>query len=181
MVAIDVGMQSPAEGVLTRTLRLLSDTARPDRIECPTAQVWRSGVGEGPLIPANLSLLAAMVGTGRLPSLRGAILVLEEIDETPQRIDRMLTQLRLAGLLDGIVGLVVGQFTRCAPRDPGFPADLWRDVVRGHAAALDVLTLAGFPYGHEPVFEPLPVGVRARITSSPPALEILESAVAVGT
>jgi len=72
-----------------------------------------SGAVTGRLLGGNLTMLAALAGTPFMPSLRGAILVLEEIGEPPYRLDRLVTTLRLSGALDGIAGLVLGQFTRC--------------------------------------------------------------------
>lgn len=177
MVASDLGMDPPAS-MIAATRRLLSDPRPLGRIDLPPMTVWRSGQAEGPLIPANLSLLASMVGTRYLPSLHGAILVLEEIDEPTHRCDRMLTQLRLSGALDGLAGLVLGQFTTSTPHDRSSPPDLLPEVLRRHAEEMNIPTLAGFPYGHEAVFQPLPVGVRARIETDPPGLALLEGAAA---
>ena len=68
---------------------------------------------EGVLLGGNLSLLASLVGTPCLPPLDGAIVLLEDVDEAPYRLDRYLTQLRLSGALDGVRGFVLGQWTRC--------------------------------------------------------------------
>jgi muramoyltetrapeptide carboxypeptidase len=131
---------------------------------------------EGFLVPCNLSLLAALVGTRFLPSLDGGILVLEEIQETPQSLDRMVTQLSLSGALRGIRGLILGQFTECCPHGEGVREEDGRDLVLAWARALRVPALAGFPYGHEPICCALPVGARARVTIHPPALQLLEAA-----
>ncbi len=173
MVATDLAGDAPGP-VIERMRRLLFDPAPAGRLGEPALQVWREGEAEGPLIPANLSLLASMAGTGFLPPLQGAILVLEEIEEPPQRIDRMLTQLRLSGALDGIGGLVYGQFTACAPRESSLSPDILEQVLQDHGERIGVPVIAGFPYGHESLFQPLPVGVRARITTDPPGLILIE-------
>lgn len=175
MVATDLGDGAP-RAVIEDTLRLLLDSEPLGLLTDDSITVWHEGSAEGTLIPANLSLLSSMVGTRFLPSLAGAILVLEDIGEPPHRCDRMLTQLRLSGALEGLAGLVFGQFTDCVARgtDP-FPGSL-TDLLRGHADAIGAPTLAGFPYGHEPLFRPLPVGVRARINASPPGLVLIEGA-----
>ena len=77
-----------------------------------------AGAVTGRLLGGNLTMLAALAGTPFMPSLRGAILVLEEIGEPPYRLDRLVTTLRLSGALDGIAGLVLGQFTRCGTESP---------------------------------------------------------------
>src|SRR5262249_50068405 len=68
----------------------------------------------GTLLGGNLCLLTATIGTVDLPDLHGAILLLEEVDEPPYKVDRMLTHLWRAGVLAGVAGVAVGQFTNCA-------------------------------------------------------------------
>ncbi len=175
MVATDFGGDPPG-GVLADTLRILTDPEPIGLLAAGSMEVWREGSPDGPLIPANLSLISSMVGTRYIPPLAGAILVLEEIGEPPHRCDRMLTQLRLSGSLDGLAGLIFGQFTECVPHGADPSPGALADLLRGHADEIGAPTLAGFPYGHEPVFSPLPVGARARMSSDPPGLILLEGA-----
>lgn len=121
------------------------------------------GVVEGVLLGGNLAVLAAMAGTGLLPSLDGAIVALEEVGERPYRLDRALHQLIHAGSFDGVVGFAVGQLSDCG-EPPERGAD-WtaRDVVCEILAAVGVPVLADLPFGHEPSSWPLPFGVRARL------------------
>ena len=77
------------------------------------ARVLRPGRAQGRLEGGNLAVFAALVGTPYLPPLDGAILVLEDINEAVYRIDRMLAQLRLAGALHGVRGIVFGDCTNC--------------------------------------------------------------------
>ncbi len=108
------------------------------------------GVATGPLLGGNLALLAAMVGTPLAPPLEGAILFLEDVGEAPYRLDRMLTQLRLSGALDGIAGILLGTFTQCDSVRDGIRAI---SVLEERLTPLDVPILAGIPSGHGP--EPL--------------------------
>jgi muramoyltetrapeptide carboxypeptidase len=176
MVATDFGRQPSQQSVIDQTMHLLRDARPPAPFAGTSLEAWQAGEAEGILIPANLSILTSMVGTPYLPSLQGAILVLEEIGEPVRRVDRMLTQLRLAGVLDQVAGLVFGQFTNCIPGEASLPPDLLAGILREHAAGIGVPALCGFPYGHEPSFVPLPVGIRARIEADPPALILLEGA-----
>ncbi len=178
MVATDLGgVEDPPEPVMEETRRLLCGTTPIGSIAADQLEAWIPGEARGPLLPVNLSLLVSMVGTGYLPSLAGTILVLEEIDETPQRIDRMLTQLRLSGALGGVAGLVFGQFTDCRPRGETLPASVVRDVLLDHAKRIGVPAVAGLAYGHEPSFHPLPVGAIARLSATDaPGLEVIEAA-----
>jgi muramoyltetrapeptide carboxypeptidase len=183
MVSTDLGTELPAETanrgaadvVVERTLGLLRSPDPPGVVDAPGLTTLTGGTAEGPLFPVNLSLLASMTGMPYLPDLRGGILVLEDIHETPQRVDRMLTQLRFAGVLDGVAGIALGQFTDCVPRDPSLSRGLVHDILADHVRALRIPAIAGLPYGHEDLFHPLPVGTAARLTTDPPGLFLLES------
>ncbi len=113
----------------------------------------------GPLVGGNLSVLVSSVGTVDLPSLAGAVLLLEELNEQPYKVDRMLTQLRRAGALAGLAGVAVGQFTRCA--------DDWAmsivDVLLDRLGDLGCPVLGGLPVGHGDGALPVPVGVPATL------------------
>lgn len=82
--------------------------------------VLRKGRVRGVLLGGNLSLLAALVGTPYEPPWEGAILALEDVAEPGYRLDRLLTQLSLAGRLQEVAGVVVGRLARCGRGEPGF-------------------------------------------------------------
>jgi muramoyltetrapeptide carboxypeptidase len=130
-----------------------------------------SGRASGRLVGGCLSVVASLVGTRHLPSLDGAILVLEEVGEAPYRIDRLLWQIRASGVLDGVRGLVFGHFTRCA-RPPGRPSRTTAEVLAEHAQALGVPALAGAPVGHGPRTRSFPLGAPARLDVARGLLEI---------
>jgi muramoyltetrapeptide carboxypeptidase len=120
----------------------------------------RAGSITGTLLGGSLTLMATSIGTRWQPGLRGALLVLEDVDEAPYRIDRMVTHLRTARLLDGLAGIALGQFTRC---DAGRPellqatlADLFGDI--------PVPVVTGLPMGHEAPNRTLPLGAAATLT-----------------
>jgi muramoyltetrapeptide carboxypeptidase len=131
---------------------------------------------EGVLLPCNLSLLTSMIGTPYLPSLVGAILVLEDVHETPQSLDRMVSQLELSGVARDLSGIVLGQFTDCRPREssstPGVTEAEGQALVENWAASLGLPALRGFPYGHEPLCCALPFGERAGLSLDPPGLTL---------
>lgn len=133
----------------------------------------RGNEERGVLFPCNFSLLSSLIGTPYLPSLRGAILVLEDVHETPQSLDRMTSQLSLSGAVEGIAGLVLGRFTECTPRGPGVREEEGRLLLRNWARSLAVPALAGFPYGHEEISATLPFGSPARVQVDPPGLILL--------
>lgn len=118
------------------------------------------GVAEGPLLGGNLSVLTRLIGTKWLPSLRGAVLLIEDVGERPYRLDRMWVHLKLAGALEGVAGVVFGEFTGCDEKDAGYTAS---DVMHEFARALGVPCAAGFTIGHGEVNEPVILGARVRL------------------
>ena len=112
------------------------------------------GVATGALIGGNLSLVAALLGTPWAWQAQGAILFLEDIHEELYRIDRLLSQLRLAGVLGAVAGFVLGSFTEDAS-----PAALLRDTL----LPLNKPVLGGWPSGHGTPNRPLPLGLRVQM------------------
>ena len=131
----------------------------------PTAPIvgeaWASGDAYGPIVGGNLSMLAATCGTPWQVDATGALLLLEDIGEMPYRVDRMLTQLRQAGLFRDVAGVLVGTWEGCRAPDG---AD-WSvtDVVRDALAGLGVPVLGGLPIGHGADNLAVPIGLKARI------------------
>ena len=80
-----------------------------------------SGEVQGQLVGGNLTLVTASLGTPYEIDTKGKILFLEDIDENEQRVDRMLTQLQLAGKLDDAAGFLLGAWTNCGPENPEHP------------------------------------------------------------
>jgi muramoyltetrapeptide carboxypeptidase len=126
-----------------------------------TAPVVVPGVAAGRLLGGNLCLIAASVGTPDMPDLTGAILLVEDVEEQPYKVDRMFTHLRRAGVLDGIAGVAIGQFTRCADEWPVSVTDVLYDRI----GDLGVPVLGGLPIGHGVGQLTVPVGVPATLDS----------------
>ncbi len=133
------------------------------------------GTADGPLVGGNLAMVASVCGTSYQPDTRNAILFLEEVGEARYRIDRMLMQLRLAGLLDGVAGIALGAFTPPDDGEPDSTRDI-DDVIRELLEPLGVPVVRGLPIGHERENWTLPLGVRARLHGEPAGLELLEAA-----
>ena len=121
-----------------------------------------AGIAEGRLLGGCLTLLAHLCGSGRLPDFRGSVLFVEEVQEEPYRVDRMLCQLRMAGVLKGVAAVLVGSMTRCAPRR-GMTSFSIREVLADHLGKLDVPVLLDIPAGHGPGKWTLPLGFTARV------------------
>ena len=135
------------------------------------------GVAEGPLFGGNLTVLSALVGTPYFPDTTGHVLFLEDVGEEPYRIDRMLTHLGLAGVLDGAAAVYFGDCRRCEA-SAGFRSLTLDQVLRDHLEPLGVPVWKGRMVGHVADKLTLPIGVRARVDASTGTLETLDSATA---
>lgn len=123
---------------------------------CPQVVPAGTGTATGPLFAGCLRVLAGLVGTPWMPSLRGCILAIEDIDERPYRIDRDLTQLHLAGCLAGVVGLVTNSFPCQLP--DGYAGPTATDIIAAWAGRLGVPAITGLPFGHHADPIALPCG-----------------------
>ncbi|HEV2148643.1 MAG TPA: LD-carboxypeptidase [Longimicrobiaceae bacterium] len=140
------------------------------------ADTLAGGVAEGPLVGGNLALLAAMAGTPWALRAEGALLFVEDVGEAAYRVDRLVSQLLLSGALDGVAGVVVGDFSE-APDEGREGIPTAAEVIAERVAPLGVPVAAGFPFGHVDLSWTLPLGVRARVDADAGTLELLEPAV----
>ena len=121
---------------------------------------WGGGISKGQLIVGNLTVLTHLIGTQYLPNFKNSILIIEDIDEAPYRIDRMLTHLRLAGILHQLSGLGFGSFTNC---DDGIGIDKTKsfelyDIFRDRTQDLKIPIVSNLPIGHCHGNASLPIG-----------------------
>lgn len=135
-----------------------------------------SGMARGRLAGGNLTVLSALVGSGYLPDWTGHILFLEDTGEDLYRIDRMLTQLRLAGILDGLTGFVFGKCTDCDP-GRGYGSLTFDEILDDHIAPLGIPAWHGAMIGHISEKWSVPVGVEAEIDAVKGTIRLLEAAV----
>jgi muramoyltetrapeptide carboxypeptidase len=133
-------------------------TGAPGIQSCPPTQV------EGPLVGGNLSLLGSLAGSPWAPDLDGAILALEDVAEAPYRLDRLLTTLgHQTGTYSSntLVGVAVGELSRCAPGPAGGPTAL--EVVAERLSTPERPLVSALPYGHGARNAAFPIGVPARL------------------
>lgn len=140
-------------------------------------RTFGTGKARGRLIGGNLTVLAALMGTPWLPDFTGAILFVEDIGEKPYRIDRMLTQLALAGVLGRLAGVMFGQCTDCGPSGASYGGFTLSQVLQQHLAPLGIPAFQGAPFGHVANQVSLPVGIRAEMDADAGTIRLLESAV----
>jgi muramoyltetrapeptide carboxypeptidase len=142
-----------------------------DRIQTITP-----GRARGRLLGGNLTVLTAIIGSPYLPSWDGAILFLEDTGEQVYRIDRMLTQLALAGVLSRVAGVVFGRCTDCTPGD-GYGALTLDEVLADHVKTLRVPAFRGAMIGHIDRQFTIPVGAEAEIDADRGTIRLMGPAV----
>ena len=118
---------------------------------------WGSKKATGSLLPANLTVATHLLCTPVCPKFDNVILALEDVQEAPYKIDRMVTQWRLMGIFDKVKGIVLGRFSGCdAPENiPSWTVEqVWCDRLKG----LDIPIISDLPFGHDGDNACLPVG-----------------------
>lgn len=175
MVATDLARGLTARS-LTHLQRLLGDPDYAWEIDVPVR--LRPGRAEGPLRGGCLSVLATLLGTPHAPDFDGAIVFLEDVHEWPYRLDRLLTQLRQAGMFDRVAGVVFGAMGGCSPLDDVGPLEVARECFADAAFPVGF----GLAAGHDPAERDvenlaLPLGIRVVLDTDTGTLRALEAAV----
>jgi len=175
MVADDVA-RGLSERSATHLRALLGDPGFRWEAEAPIT--LRPGRARGRLVGGCLAVLAAALGTPWAPDTDGAILFLEDVAERPYRLDRLLTQLRQAGVLERVAGVVFGTMAACPAVDGVGPLE----VVRACVGDLPCPIAFGLPSGHAPAGAEaenlaLPFGIEVLLDTERGRLTALEGAV----
>ncbi|MGO9482877.1 MAG: S66 peptidase family protein [Candidatus Kryptoniota bacterium] len=118
---------------------------------------------QGRLVGGNLSMITSILGTGYVPEFSGGVLLIEEVSEEPYSIDRMLTQLRLAGVLSKVSAFALGQFTNCVAEEQNKPHRTLEQILNEDLFSSDKPAVSNIPYGHVPVKMTLPIGILASV------------------
>lgn len=136
------------------------------------------GEASGTIVGGNLTLLTSTLGTPFEIDTRGKLLFLEDVDEEPYRIDRMLNQLKMAGKLDAAAGILLCDFTNCVPgkrKESLTLEQLFAEYVKSTGKP----AMAGFKIGHCSPHFAIPIGVKGRFTTFTKTFAIEEAGIAV--
>ncbi|MEX2573865.1 MAG: LD-carboxypeptidase [Balneolaceae bacterium] len=133
------------------------------------------GKASGRMIGGNLTLVSSLAGSGYLPEMKGAILFLEDVEEDVYRVDRMLSQLHLCGILSEINGFVFGRCTNCQKRSSD--SFTLYQVLKHYLDPLGIPSFYGSMISHEPNIFTIPVGIPAEIDAEKGSIHLLESPV----
>lgn len=155
-------------------------TKTDDTLAPTKDRIWtlRPGTARGQLVGGNLTVLCHLVGSPYLPDWRGKLLFVEDVGEDVYSVDRMLTHLKLAGILGQVAGFVFGKCTKCEPGSGGYGSLTLEDVLTEHIAPLNVPAYAGAMIGHIADKFTVPIGINAEINAGAGTIRLLESAVA---
>ena len=138
------------------------------------ARTLVSGRAKGRLVGGNLAMLAALHGTPYQPNYDGAILVVEDVNEAPYRIERMLLQLRLSGDLPSCAAIAFGSFTNTGEKDDSLGGTRsLGDVLEEAAKAAGVPTISGIPLGHISDQWSVPLGMNAELDADAKRLTVI--------
>jgi muramoyltetrapeptide carboxypeptidase len=139
-------------------------------------KTWTSGTAKGRLIGGNLTVIVSMVGTDYEPNWKNKILLLEEIKEEPYRVDRMLWQMKQAGVFKKVAGVVLGSFRKCEPEEPekSFSLD---QILAQHFKNASFPVYQGASFGHIAPKFTLPIGILAEMSADEKTITTLERSV----
>lgn len=161
MLGSDVGKETFHEKSAAQFTQLFEPTTLTyTNAFAPGLMTITPGIAKGRIVGGNLSLLASAVGTAYAPETAGNLLLIEDVDEEPYRVDAMLNQLRLAHLLDDVAGIIIADFANAAPKKRKATLSM-QQVFTHYFGALGVPVVSGFKIGHcQPHFA-LPLGAEA--------------------
>lgn len=155
--------------------RVLMDGEKAEFKSAGRVKTLIPGMAEGSLIGGNLTVLTTSLGTTYQPETTGTILFLEDIGEPVYKIDRMLTHLKGAGILDGINGFIFGDCTDCPrPRTDHFTLE---EILRQHIEPLEIPAVMGASISHGDDNFTIPIGIHCRLDTSRGHFSLTEPAV----
>jgi len=149
----------------------MASSSAPQTVDLSGGTALKHGKARGMVIGGNLSLISSLIGTPFMPVIKDAILFVEDKGEPLYRIDRMLSHLRLSGIIDELSSLIAGSFTDCGDiRDID---KLLRDITSG----IDIPVINGLPVGHDTENKTIPIGIHADLDTKDMRLSFLETCV----
>lgn len=134
------------------------------------------GTSKGELYGGNLSVLTSLLGSEYLPDWAGKILFLEDVNEEPYQIDRMLTQLKLNGVFDKLNGIILGNFRKCIPEEPEKSFTI-EEVFNQHFKWLSIPVFYGAQIGHIRNKFTVPVGAIVSMNAEKGEFKLINKAV----
>lgn len=160
--------------------RILSSSKKIGKLQSNEGNEFvfaNSRSAEGKLIGGNLSIIISLIGTRFLPSFKNNILFIEDINEPPYRIDRMLNQLRLNSIIKKSSAFLVGQFVDCEEKDDPTNSFKLTEIFSEYLISTDKPVIQNIRHGHIKDNLTLPIGIQAFINGKKGTIKVSESAV----
>ena len=179
MAAVDF-YENPSSFTEEHFWNLLTNNKKIGKIANPDGESFYSlnkGRGEGRIFPANLTVLASLIGTDYFPNLKDTVWVFEDIDEPPYRIDRMFNQLRLYNVFKQSKGIILGRFVNCYESDKSKRTLTLNEVITDYFGNLKIPVLYNIKHGHISDNITFPIGLKTKVNASRGFIEITENAV----
>ena len=133
--------------------------------------IINEGVAEGIVVGGNLSLIYALMGTPYEINFDDKILFIEEVNEAPYAVDRMLSSLILSGKLKTLKGIICGYFTGCSSTENQTVEELLNHYLK----PLNIPMVTNFQSGHSKPFINLPIGLKVKLDTYTESVTVLES------
>ena len=178
MVAVDFGAEQINPFAEENFWNMLTSNKKVGKILNPNNEklfILNKGRGEGKLIGGNLAVLVSLLGSKYIPSFKDSILFIEEIGESPYRVDRMLNQLKLSGILKSINGILLGRFVDCYETDTEKRSLTLNEVIADYFSDMKVPVMYNFIHGHVDNTLTVPIGAKSKINASRGFIEINEN------
>lgn len=160
--------------------RIITSNKKMGRLKYPDngkLTAITKGSSSGRILGGNLSVFAALIGTVYLPSMKEKILMLEDINELPYKIDRILNQMKMLKVFKQVRGVILGRFVGCYEHDPMKKTLTLGEVMEDYLSHLKIPVLYAFPHGHIKDKVTVPLGLKVKINSTKGFIDYAESAV----
>jgi len=160
--------------------RIITSNKKMGRLKYPSngkLTAITKGSSSGRILGGNLSVFAALIGTEYLPSMKEKILMLEDINELPYKVDRILNQMKMLKVFKQVKGVILGRFVGCYEHDPMKKSLTLGEVMEDYLSHLKIPVLYAFPHGHIKDKVTVPLGLRVKINSTKGFIDYTESAV----
>lgn len=168
-------LTNPREPWVYDSLRAVLRGENPILEAAPGGHTIVGGTSEGNVVGGCLCLICDSIGTPNPIDAENRILIIEDVDEDPHRVDAMLTHLLNTGIIQKAAGIVFGEMTRTDSRNgEGIGGKPWREIVTERLSSLGIPMMVEFPFGHNANMLSLPLGVRARLDADKGTLTYLE-------
>lgn len=160
--------------------RLITSTKKVGKLKISDQEKFpniNSGISNGRLVGGNLAVFTSLIGTEFFPDLKDTILLLEDVSESPYKIDRMMNHLRLNKVFKKVKGIILGRFVDCIEHDPNKKTLTLGEIMDDYLKDIKIPVVYTFPHGHIKDFITLPFGGKIRLNATKGFVEILESSV----